>query len=152
MGQRLWCQRCDRYPEGSTTMEVSRTFDGHLFKAKVRARRCLKCREKFPAPDSDQDLDRRIALRLALSWPPSPAAMGLMRKVIGLSARDLAALLGVAPETVSRWEHGRLTPGRQTVALLAQLAHSQGNCLASQTLETLKKPYPLAEVIFLDPH
>jgi DNA-binding transcriptional regulator YiaG len=150
MGERLWCQRCDRYPEGSTTMEASRTFDGHVFKAKLGARRCLKCHQKFLEQDAGEDFDRRIALRLALSWPPSPAAMKLMRTVIGLSTKDLAALLGITRETVSRWEHGRLTPGRQTIALLAQLVDSRGNCCAQRTLETLKNPRPLAAVILVE--
>jgi putative zinc finger/helix-turn-helix YgiT family protein len=150
MAERLWCPRCDRYPESTTTMDVSRTFDGHLFKAKVWAQRCLKCRRKFPDQDAAEDFERRIAFRLALSWPPSPAALKLMRKVIGLSAKDLAALLDIAPETISRWEHGRLTPGKQTIALLAQLAEKGTGSRARRTLETLKKPRPLAAVILVD--
>jgi DNA-binding transcriptional regulator YiaG len=150
MAERLWCQRCNRYPEGVTTMDVSRTFDGHVFKAKLGARRCLKCHQKFLMQDADADFDRRIALRLALSWPPSPATLSLMRKVIGLSAKDLAALLGITRETVSRWEHGRLTPGRQTIALLAELADSGPNGRARKTLETLKNPRPLAAVILIN--
>jgi len=131
-------------------MEASRTFDGHVFKAKLGARRCLKCHQKFLEQDAGEDFERRIALRLALSWPPTPALMKLMRNVLGLSVKDLAALLGITRETVSRWEHGRLTPGRQTIALLAQLIEGRGKCRARQTLETLQKPRPLAAIILLE--
>jgi putative zinc finger/helix-turn-helix YgiT family protein len=150
MSEPLWCKACDRYPSGETTIEVTRTFEGHVFKANLDAQRCLKCRKKFLKPGADKDFDRRMALRLTQCWPPRPTALRLIREVIGLPAKELAALLGITPETVSRWEHGRLTPGRQTLAVLAELVESPKRSQARRTLDALRYPRPLPPLILLD--
>jgi transcriptional regulator with XRE-family HTH domain len=44
-----------------------------------------------------------------------------MRQTTGLKGRELAALLDVRPETVSRWEQGKRPVDRATFAILRQL-------------------------------
>jgi HTH-type transcriptional regulator/antitoxin HipB len=56
---------------------------------------------------------------------PLPDPAGLVRRarrIIGLSQRDVARLLGVAPSTVARWETGATSPDLATFARLASLA------------------------------
>ncbi len=43
------------------------------------------------------------------------------RETLGMSAKDLAALLDVAPETITRWEHGQQTVSIITLALVEEL-------------------------------
>lgn len=50
------------------------------------------------------------------------AVFRAMRRAAGITARGLADLLGVAPETVSHWERGRLPVPRMAFALLRMLA------------------------------
>ncbi len=45
----------------------------------------------------------------------------LVRKAAGLKATELADLLGVTPETVSRWECGRSEIPRAAVYVLVEL-------------------------------
>jgi putative zinc finger/helix-turn-helix YgiT family protein len=146
----LWCEPCGRYPSLETKVELTRTFEGHTFKAKLGAQRCPKCRKKFLKPDAEESFDRRMALRLVLCWPPRPAALRFIRQVIGMPAKELAELLGVTGETVSRWEHGRLSPGRQTLAVLAALVDIPRDSRVRKTLESLKHPRPLARLTLLD--
>lgn len=47
-----------------------------------------------------------MASMLALEGPMKGAAFKFMRVTLGLPAKDLARLLTVTPETVSRWENG----------------------------------------------
>lgn len=51
-----------------------------------------------------------------------PKAVTWLRKAAGLRGNELAALLAVAPETVSRWEHGARTIDRAALAILGSLA------------------------------
>ncbi len=53
-------------------------------------------------------LDLAAAQWLADAGARSPETFRFMRKTLGLRAADLAELLDVAPETVSRWERGVL--------------------------------------------
>ncbi len=39
----------------------------------------------------------------------TPANVTTLRKALGYTGKTLAKYMGVAPETISRWEHGRLT-------------------------------------------
>jgi transcriptional regulator with XRE-family HTH domain len=45
-----------------------------------------------------------------------------MRKALGLRAADLAEMLDVTPETLSRWETGKLPMGRTSWLTLSSLA------------------------------
>lgn len=44
-----------------------------------------------------------------------------MRAKLGLSAADLAELLGVSPQSVYNWEHGKSTPRQSQVEAIAAL-------------------------------
>ncbi len=50
----------------------------------------------------------------------TPAALRQLRRRLGLSQAKLAALIGVAPNTVARWERGELGM-KPTTARLIQL-------------------------------
>jgi len=48
-----------------------------------------------------------------------------MRKAIGLSSKKLATMLGIKPETLTRWENGRLAVPRLAFLTLAKLAEDE---------------------------
>jgi putative transcriptional regulator len=67
---------------------------------------CKKCGEEELAIPAIEGLHQAIANALA-SKPQrlQPIEVRFLRKHLGLSGRDFAALLRVTPETVSRWEN-----------------------------------------------
>ncbi|MDA8215221.1 MAG: helix-turn-helix domain-containing protein [Nitrospiraceae bacterium] len=64
------------------------------------------CGEKMPEISNIDGLHRVIANALVKKKTPlSGKEVRFLRKQIGLSAKELAAVLGVNPVTVSRWEN-----------------------------------------------
>jgi transcriptional regulator with XRE-family HTH domain len=51
----------------------------------------------------------------------TPDEVKAVRKVLGCSARELAAVLDVTPDVVLAWEKGELFPTKRHVDLLAEL-------------------------------
>jgi transcriptional regulator with XRE-family HTH domain len=51
-----------------------------------------------------------------------PGMLRRIRRTADVSQRELAAMLGVAPSTVGRWEAGENSPDLETVARLAGIA------------------------------
>lgn len=85
-------------------------------------------------------VDVRIASALARSGVSSPDAFRFMRKAIGLRATDLADLLDVTAETVSRWERGKVGVDARALAVLGTLAleHADGRSDALQRLRAIR--------------
>ncbi len=89
------------------TKTIKRTFDGRTIVI-----------ENVPAEDdpeygktvSTRDANRAELLMAAVlvsNGPCTAKTFCWCRSAIGLSAKDLAKMLDVTPETVSRWENGR---------------------------------------------
>ena len=71
----------------------------------VEVRRCAACGGQSVAIPRIEELHRLIALAVARKGARlTPAEIRYLRKYLGLSGRDFAAKIGVAPATVSRWE------------------------------------------------
>jgi len=68
---------------------------------------------------------------------------------VGLRGTDLAALLDVAGETVSRWETGALPVERRALALLAAIVMEAvaGGTATLDRLRTLQAPTKLPKVV-----
>ena len=78
---------------------------GAVFSADVRALVCAKCGEELT--DGAAMVRREIDAAVVLTgYKPSADAIRFFRSVLGLKAKDFADLVGVAAETVSRWENG----------------------------------------------
>lgn len=64
--------------------------------------------------------------------------LGSLRKRLGLSAAELARLLGVSMQSVYNWEHKKTTPRKKQVAAIAAL-RSLGKKEARQRLESTSR-------------
>jgi YgiT-type zinc finger domain-containing protein len=87
----------------------------------VRATRCEACGEVYTdGPDLGRAevLAALEAVRAGLRDGPT---FNWARRALGLRAVDLAELLDVAPETVSRWENGHRSADRSVWNTLADL-------------------------------
>jgi YgiT-type zinc finger domain-containing protein len=87
----------------------------------VRASRCDACGEVYTdGPDMGraEALAALEAVRVGLRSGPT---LNWARRALGLRAADLAELLDVAPETVSRWENGHRSADRSVWNTVADL-------------------------------
>ena len=104
----------------------------------VEVRRCAACGEFEVAIPRIEELHRTIARavarkrgRLAL------VEIRFLRKWLGWSGVDFAAHVGVAPETVSRWENGNLQMGGPAERLLRLMVATR-DPVESYSLDLLK--------------
>lgn len=75
----------------------------------VEVRRCATCDEEEVLIPRLAELNRVIAgVLIRKPTPLSPAEFRFLRKSLGWSGVDVARRFGVAKETVSRWEKGRM--------------------------------------------
>lgn len=92
----------------------------------VPVRRCPSCGEEFLVIPAIEELHRLIARDLARSRGRlRPGEIRFLRTYLGYSSADFAGLVGVSPETVSRWESPRMpqkmgTTAERLLRLLAQ--------------------------------
>ncbi len=148
------CHACKGERLLAVTVDLDRKIMGRTFKAAVPATRCAKCGEETYAGPDLEAFDVAIAGELARHGVASAEAFSFMRRALGMMARDLAELLDVAPETVSRWEHGKLPLDRGPVALLSAMVldRLEGRTTTLDHLKSLLRPEPLPKLVHLAPH
>jgi putative zinc finger/helix-turn-helix YgiT family protein len=85
----------------------------------VEVRRCPKCGAEEVAIPRIEALHRLIA-QTVIRHPHrlTPAEIKYLRKWLGWSGVDFARHMGTTPETVSRWEQGRVPMSPQADRLL----------------------------------
>jgi putative zinc finger/helix-turn-helix YgiT family protein len=80
---------------------------GRDFVVTLATAACRACGSVFLENTSLQRAEMEIACELARHGPVSGEAFRYLRKTLGLRAIVVADLLGVTPETISRWENGQ---------------------------------------------
>jgi putative zinc finger/helix-turn-helix YgiT family protein len=98
------------------TLEV--THDGRSYQVEVpelRAAKCTACGEAIFSNEADEQITAALRSLLRLLTPEQIRAG---RKRFALSQNELAQRLGVAEETISRWETGALIQPRAMDNLL----------------------------------
>lgn len=101
---------------------VRRTFGELVVSVTVPAESCDACGESLIADADFARAENAVTRTLVAAGSVHPEALRWLRKAADLRSMDLAELLGVAPETVSRWEHGTRKIDRAALALVASLA------------------------------
>lgn len=112
------------------------------FTATLPAQVCPQCGEVYIGFEDLGRFEQTVAATLAFEGASSSEAFRFMRKAIGMPAVELADLLGVTPETVSRWEHGKRRVERRALALLGSmvLERLEGRTSMLDYLRTLREP------------
>ncbi|MSP61685.1 MAG: helix-turn-helix domain-containing protein [Myxococcales bacterium] len=147
------CPNCNSKNLATRPIATSRSVAGHLFTAAVPGQTCCDCGEKVYAAADLARFDLATALALADAGETSGEAVRSMRKAAGVSAKKLAELLDVRPESVSRWENDRGKVDRATLAVLRQIIAERAGIPARNLvtfLRSLAKPKKLALRVALD--
>jgi len=83
-------------------------------------------------------IGKRPSLELAEGARFSAAGLRSHRQKLGLSAKDYARLVGVAPLTVYNWEHGKSRPRKEQLAALVSI-RGLGKRAAQERLRLLEE-------------
>jgi hypothetical protein len=91
------------------------------FTATLPARVCPKCGEKIVEYKDLHRANVEIVDRLASEGPVSGETFRFMRKLLLMRAQQLALLLDVTPETISKWENGKTPVPRAAWMVVAEM-------------------------------
>ena len=132
------CASC-RCPMQRAETALRERVAGRQFELKVTVESCPECGEELIGSDEVKRFELHVARELALHGPPSGEAFRFMRKALGMPAVQVARLLGLRPETVSRWERGKLQADPRSVVLLGSIVLDavQGTSTTIDRLEAL---------------
>lgn len=146
------CIKCGQERLEAAQVSDSITVGEHTFKALLSARRCSNCGAVRFAAGTLERFELSVAAELAKAGMSSSEALRFMRKSLQLRAADLAELLDVAPETISRWETGKLRAEHRTLALLGSLVVDkvEGRSSTLERLRALREPKPLGRTVQLE--
>ena len=147
------CYNCKDKKLVVTSVELDRKIGRRTFKTKVAATRCASCGEETYAGNELAAFDLSVAGELARHGEISPEAFGFMRRALGMRALELAELMDVTNETISRWEHGKQSLDHRAVALLASIVldRLEGRTTTLDRMKALLKPEPLPRLVHLVP-
>ena len=147
------CPTCHSGRLARDTRETRVQVAGSTFVASLPVRRCASCGEAFYAVGAVEGLELQVAALLAEAGVASGEALRFMRKALGLRADEWADLIGVRPESVSRWENGRRRIDRGTLAVIHQLVveHLRGDSSMHDYLADLRAPRRLPKRVQVKP-
>jgi len=149
-------KRCTQCDSGAllvdSTAENTREVAGHLFVAFLPAKRCTSCGKVCFESVVLERFELHVAVAIAEAGVSSGQAFRYLRKSIGMRAAELAQLLDVSAETISRWETEKRNVDRGALALLGGLVRDaiEGRTSTLQQLRALHQPRPLAKTVQLD--
>jgi DNA-binding transcriptional regulator YiaG len=113
----MQCPSCNRTDE-------FRPWEGALemmgIEVAVRGSRCACGGTVFEASEIERQQGELAAALVARGIRTGPE-FELVRKLAGLHATEVADILGVRPETISRWEHGEVELPRAAADALGEL-------------------------------
>ncbi len=82
---------------------------------------CSSCGARTVSGEAGASFELQVASELASRGVRSGETFRFMRKALGMKAADLAEIMNVAAETVSRWENGQRDVGGPEFMLLGFL-------------------------------
>jgi putative zinc finger/helix-turn-helix YgiT family protein len=129
-----------------------RKVAGHTFTAELTAEQCKACGETYVDGADLEAFELAIARELAQSGTSSGESFRFMRKALGFTAVDLGDLLGVAAETISRWETGQRDVDRGALVTVGSLVldRIEGRTATIARLRAIREPLRLAKVVEVD--
>lgn len=118
------CVSCGEKKMRKGDVPMTREIGGRTFSATVTGLVCGACGESITDLQDGERFDLAIA-ELLSETVPTGDSFRFLRKVAGLRARDLAGMLGVSGDTISRWENGKHAIDRAAFFVLGQVVREQ---------------------------
>lgn len=137
-------EKCVKCESALSPTEVSQevTLAGATFAGKVAAHQCEACGEIYIAAEDALRFDLRVARELGSWGTATGEAFRFLRKALGMRTSDLAVFLGVAAETISRWERGERPVDRAALTVLGALVADtlEGRATTMKLLKAQQEP------------
>ncbi len=145
------CATAGRFDDAM--LEASREVSNHRFVATLPARICSACGQSIYEADAEQRFALAIARCIADSGLSTGDAFRFMRRAVGMRATELADLLDLAPETISRWETGKRGVDRGALAVVGNLVRDTiaGRTTTLDGLRSLRTPRALDATVAVEP-
>ena len=136
------CISCTNQTLVTQKQQHTLTVSNYTFEAALPVIHCNSCSENYWDGQAIERFELMVAAWLAKEGVSSGESFKFMRKVLGLRAVELANLLDVAPETLSRWEQGHRSADRKALSILGSLVIDQleGHHTTLDRLQALQKP------------
>lgn len=136
----MTCDRCQgtRWLDGIERHQI--VVGKHRFTGELSAKVCANCYNSFVASDVLHDFEHAVAMRLISAGNRTGPALKSLRKSAGFRNIDLAELLGVRVETLSRWETGKTPVDRATWVIVASLVDPDTREQIRQRLRSAAHP------------
>ena len=100
---------------------ATRTISGCKFERLIPSSACPECGWECIGSAAAKEVSLWISKEFALHGPATGKAFRHMRKTLGMPAIEVAKLLELTPETVSRWESGARPVNHHAFILLGSL-------------------------------
>lgn len=139
------CPNCNEKRFSETMVPHAVEVAGRTYAGRLPALRCAGCGETYTEARDLLAFDRETALHLASSGPVSGAGLAFMREAMRLRAKDLAQLLNVTPEHLSRWENGHREIDRNAWLVIGDLLQHPEE--TRRRLSALEKPRAAKRII-----
>jgi putative zinc finger/helix-turn-helix YgiT family protein len=140
------CVLCEKGKLATGLVKMKRSVAGHVFVTRVSALKCDACGEAQIQGSELERFDLLVARDL-LASKPDAEAFKFARKALGLTGKDLAALLDVTPESISRWETGKHAVDRRGWTLVGLMVDNRlaGSSATMDALRRAAKPTKLPD-------
>lgn len=118
------CISCGEKTLQRGSIRLVREVCGREMTATVTGLVCSECGESITDIADGERFDLAIA-ELLSEAPPTGESFRFMRRAAGLRASDLARMLGLTGDTISRWENGKYAIDRAAFLVLGQIVRDQ---------------------------
>lgn len=133
--------KCPDCKQAKTLVEsrytISYTISGVRFMVEVQSVLCESCGSRLYGDEALEKAELAVAIELGARGVRTGEAFKFIRKAIGMRATDLAELLDVTAETISRWEREAVEIDHAAFAVLGALA-SERREAKTEMLDRLK--------------
>lgn len=142
------CPTCGKDEVRPADVELRRTVAGRTYVAMVKGEKCAACGEEIIAGPDLERFGLALARDAGRHAEPSGVVFRTMRKILGYTSQEAAALFGVSLETISRWENGARGVDPLAFRLLGLIAADrlEGRTSTEDSLHAAREPTPPGEL------